>query len=77
MALLFEYLHLVVFFLQKSPSRSQAIKALILIQRLLVFHPPSENTSLYQCTLGLHASADGTSVEGSGSEWEFLKTLCR
>lgn len=61
--------------LQKSPL-VHATKAFLLLQRLLVFHPPSHNSSLYQPTLNLHTNAEGTSVEGSVCDWEFLKTIC-
>ena len=62
---------------QNSASRAQAIKAFLLLQRLLILHPPSERGPLYQPTLGVRSSAEGTSAERSVCDWDFLKTICR
>jgi len=66
----------VIDYLQKSASRAQAIKAFLLLQRLLILHPPSERGPLYQPTLGVRSSAEGTSAERSVCDWDFLKTIC-
>ncbi|KAJ7387881.1 hypothetical protein OS493_001230 [Desmophyllum pertusum] len=54
--------------------RAQATKAFLLLQHLLVLHAPSENPSLYQSPLGLHAGAMG--YQKREDSWEFIKTIC-
>lgn len=73
--LYFKYLYIVIFF-QKSSS-AQAAKAFLLLQQLLVLHPPSHNTSLYQSMLNVQVNSHVTPVENIGYEWEFFKSLCR